>query len=109
MRQWMVDPKCLCLKHLAGEHVEEHMFIGCIKKGTSLRGYIDKGLVEVHNIQNRHNELANELIRRGYNHKSPLDCCNLLWEEGIVNSEQNIEELKRRCPQCRERFENAGK
>ena len=107
MRQWMVDPKFLCVKHLSGEHVESHMFLGCIKKGTSLKGYIEKGLVEVENIQKRHDELANEMIKRGYNHNSPLDCCNLLWEEGNVNSEQNIEELKRRCPNCRERFENA--
>lgn len=109
MRQWMVDPKCLCRQHLLGEHNECHSFIGCIKKGTSLKGYISKGLVEVDKIQKRHDELAEEMIRRGYNHKSPLDCCNLLWEEGCVDSEQNIEELKRRCPECRERILNAGK
>jgi hypothetical protein len=109
MRQWMVDPKCLCRQHLLGEHNESHSFLGCIKKGTSLKGYISKGLVEVDKIQKRHDELAEEMIRRGYNHKSPLDCCNLLWEEGCVDSEQNIEELKRRCPECRERILNAGK
>lgn len=105
MRQWMVDPKFLCQKHLNGEHVESHMYLGCIKKGTSLKGYIEKGLVEVHNIQIRHDELANEMIKRGYNHNSPLDCCDLLWEEGFVNSIDNIEELKRRCPECKKRIE----
>ena len=105
MRQWMVDPKLLCRQHLLGEHTENHMYIGCIKKGTSLKGYIEKGLVEVHNIQSRHDELAKEMIARGYNHKSPLDCSNLLWEEGSVDSLNNIKELKIRCPHCKERME----
>jgi len=105
MRQWMVDPKLLCQKHLSGCHVEQHMFIGCIKKGTSLKGYIEKGLVEVHNIQSRHDELAKEMLRRGYNHNSPLNCSNLLWEEGFVDSLSNLVELKRRCPKCKERIE----
>ena len=32
MRQWMVDPRLLCRKHLLGEHVENHMFIGTLKR-----------------------------------------------------------------------------
>ena len=104
MRMWKVNPKLLCRKHLAGEHVETHMFLGALLKGKSIKGYVDNGLVEVHNIINRHNELAEEMIRRGYNHKSPAQECNL-WECGCVNTEQNIVELHRRCPDCRERIE----
>jgi len=104
MRQWNVNPEILCTKHLLGEHVESHMYMGCIKKGTSLKGYIDKGLVEVHNITKRHNELVNEMIKRGMNHKTPIE--EFICEEiGYVNSEKNIEELKRRCIKCRERIE----
>lgn len=103
MRQWNVDPKLLCRKHLLGEHVENHMFMGCIKKGTSLKGYIEKGLVEIHNIKNRHDELVNEMIRRGYNHKTPIE--DLLCEKiGFVNSEENKKELERRCEFCRNRI-----
>lgn len=105
MRQWMVDPKFLCRKHLSGEHVEMHMFLGTIKKGTSLKGYIEKGLVEVHNIKNRHDELATEMTKRGYNHKTPI---NEFFSPvvGMVDSEQNIKELERRCESCRERILN---
>lgn len=105
MRMWNVDPSLLCRKHMLGEHLEMHMLNGCIKKGTSLKGYIEKGLVEVQNIKKRHDELASEMIKRGYNHKThflEFSC----WDAGYVNVEQNIEELKRRCPKCKERFEN---
>jgi len=105
MRQWNVNPEFLCTKHLLGEHVEQHMYVGCIKKGTSLRGYIDKGLVEVHNIVKRHNLLAEEMVKRGYRHLSPIEefTCQ---EIGCVDSEQNINELRNRCKKCKERIEN---
>jgi hypothetical protein len=45
------------------------------------------------------------MLRRGYNHNSPLNCSNLLWEEGFVDSLANLVELKRRCPKCKERIE----
>ena len=82
------------------------MFLGALLKGKSIKGYVDNGLVEVHNIINRHNELAEEMIRRGYNHKSPAQECNL-WECGCVDSEQNIVELHRRCSECRKRIERS--
>ena len=105
MRQWNVNPEFLCTQHLLGEHVEMHMFIGCIEKDISIQGYIDKGLVEFHNIINRHNELANEMLKRGMNHKSPLTGIISGDEIGYVNVEQNINELKRRCEKCKERIE----
>lgn len=40
MRMWGVDPKVLCTKHMIGEHAETHMFLGTIKKGTSIKGLI---------------------------------------------------------------------
>ena len=104
MRQWNVNPEFLCTKHLLGEHVESHMYVGCIKKGTSLKGYIDKGLVEVHHIKSRHDELVKEMIKRGMNHKTPIEefTCQ---DAGYVDSEQNINELRTRCIKCRERIE----
>lgn len=82
------------------------MFLGTINEGKSIKGYIDNGLVEVHNIIKRHNELVEEMKRRGYNHKSPAQECNL-WECGCVDSEQNIVELHRRCNDCRKRIEDS--
>jgi len=103
---WNINPKILCRQHLLGEHNELHSFLGCIKKGTSLKGYIEKGLVEIHNIKKRHDELSEEMIRRGYKHNSDLDVENLLWQEGFVNIEENIKELKKRCKECERRIDN---
>lgn len=103
MRMWMVDPELLCRKHLMGEHVETHMFLGTINKGVSLQGYVDNKLVSTPHLKSRHDELADEMIRRGYNHNSPLeytDTLNLV----SVDVAANIEELKRRCPDCRARI-----
>lgn len=107
MRMWNVNPEVLCRKHLFGCHVEMHMFIGSIKKGINLRGYIDKGLVEIHNIKSRHDALAEEMIRRGYKHNSPIDDIPL-WNEGYVNVEENLKELQKRCPVCNNNISNAN-
>lgn len=104
MRMWMVDPKLLCQKHLCGEHQECHSFRGTINKGTSIKGYLRNGLLEVHNLKSRHDELAEEMERRGYNHKSEL-IQYLPYILGKVDSEKNIEILKERCPKCKERME----
>lgn len=104
MRQWNINPKKMCNQHLLGEHLEMHMFVGCINKGTSLKGYIDEGLVEIHNIRSRHDELVKEMISRGMNHNSQID--NFEWErKGRVNVEENEIVLKNRCLKCKKLME----
>jgi len=101
---WKVNPELLCDKHLLGEHVEMHMFAGCLRKGTSLKGYLERGLVEIDKILVRHDILAIEMRKRGMKHKSPLA---YVWQTrvaGYVNIHDSIEELKRRCPDCREKI-----
>lgn len=106
MRMWKVPPKIMCNQHLLGEHLEMHMFIGCLRKGKSLRGYIKGGLVEVDQIINRHGDLALEMIARGIYHKSLIpDCMRLLLRpEGIVDVENSVRLLWKRCPNCRKRI-----
>ena len=106
---WMVDPKLMCRRHIFGEHVECHMFVGSILKGIKISDskYVSAGLVEVHNIRKRHDNLANEIKCRGYHHKSPLPEVNL-WTEGCVDSEANLLELRRRCPACESRQKEFG-
>ena len=103
MRSWQVDPKFLCRKHLLGEHVEIHMFVGTINKNISMKGYIEKGLVDPSKLTSRHQELVSEMKSRGYNHKSELIefSCN---QVGYVDIENNIIELSKRCPNCCERI-----
>ena len=105
MRMWGVDPKILCRKHLLGEHVEMHMFVGCINKRISLKGYIDNNLVEVHNIKDRHDKLVDEMKKRNMNHKSPLPKFKD-WIEGKVYVKDNVINLLDRCDECLERFKN---
>jgi len=102
MRMWMVDPKILCRKHLLGEHVELHMFVGTIQKGVSLAGYVSRGLVDTSKIALRHEALVEEMIARGYNHKSPLLYVDTLGV-GKVNAIASAIELRRRCPDCAEK------
>lgn len=100
MRMWKVNPKLLCDKHLLGEHVEMHMFTGCLAKGKSIQGYIDKGLVELDKIEKRHNELADEMIRRGMKHNSPLLIEVVADNLGKVDIAKSIRDLCSRCEDC---------
>lgn len=100
MRMWGVDPRKMCRQHLLGEHLEMHMFIGTIREGKSLTGYINNGLVELHLIVTRHDSLAKEMKKRGYNHKSPLKYFPLP-KGGKISRVENVKELKKRCKECR--------
>jgi hypothetical protein len=114
---WGVDPKMLCRKHLLGEHVEMHMFAGCVIKQKNLDGYIKKGLVELDHIGARHDLLVEEMTRRGYRHRSafPTDAYNAVYSTGHydsligkVNIFDNERELINRCIDCRKNINNLG-
>lgn len=106
MRQWHVNPKILCRKHLLGEHVEHHMFVGAILKNKSLNGYLEKNLLSLTTLISRHDELAKEMINRGYNHFSELPEFNLnnFSEEELqikVDINKSLFDLLSRCEECR--------
>lgn len=107
MRMWLVNPALLCDKHLLGEHVEMHMFAGTILKGTSIRGYVEGGLVETDKIGARHDALADEMQARGMHHRSPL-AQPLVARQGQVCVEHNLGALWARCPACRDRQRHAA-
>jgi hypothetical protein len=102
MRMWMVNPKIMCNQHLLGEHVELHMLVGNIKRGRSIEGFLS-GLVDPSLVVQRHEEVVNEMVRRGMNHKSPLDCSGESTSSRAVppiSGIANLKELARRCNQC---------
>lgn len=106
MRMWLVDPQLMCDRHLLGEHVEMHMFVGTIRKGVSIQGYLDGGLVEVDRIVKRHDQLVLEMQRRSMRHSSPLamtpDEVNRFSPDfGLVDPAANLAALISRCSQCR--------
>jgi hypothetical protein len=102
---WMVNPRIMCRQHLLGEHAEIHMFIGTISRGKSVKGYLEKGLLEVHNLYSRHEELAEEMKRRGYNHNSEVEEKWRTAEKlGAIDRQKNLEELLKRCSRCKRRY-----
>jgi len=103
----MVDTRWMCDRHLLGEHVEIHMLVGCLRKGRTIRGYVEKGLVELRSIRKRHDALVREMRRRHMNHASPLPKViptpDDLPRGARVDREASLKELTRRCPRCRKR------
>jgi Zn-dependent M32 family carboxypeptidase len=102
---WMVNPSIMCRQHLLGEHAEIHMFIGTINRKKSVKGYLQKGLLEVHNLFFRHNELVEEMKKRGYKHHSEVE---VEWKTarkaGFIDRKPNLEELINRCSNCKTRY-----
>jgi hypothetical protein len=105
MRMWNVNPKIMCRQHLLGEHAEIHMFIGTLNKGKTVKGYLEKGLLEVHNLYSRHRELVEEMGLRGYNHRSDVD---KKWKNveklGFVDKKKSLIDIMERCPRCKQRY-----
>ena len=99
MRMWMVEPRFLCRQHLLGEHVELHMAVGAIRKAKNLTRFFRDGFLETASIQRRHEELAQELVCRGYRHNSPLVYRDLL-NKGKVDTNKSERDLKLRCSKC---------
>lgn len=110
MRMWLVSPGEMCRRHLLGEHVELHMFLGSIAKGNSLEGYVSRGFFQADKLVERHEDLVKEMIRRGYRHNSLVSDSQkeMLWNwmrenpgKCIVDSEISRRELASRCEACR--------
>ncbi len=105
MRMWNLPPEKMCDRHLLGEHVELHMIVGCLNKNKNIKGFLDKGFIEIHNIKKRHNELVKEMKNRGFKHNSPLQKFKS-FKAGRINKSQNKKDLTKRCKNCRNLFKN---
>jgi len=102
----MVEPRIMCIRHLLGEHAEIHMFIETISRGNSVKGYLERGLLEVHSLYNHHEELVREMKRRNYRHDSPI---TKKWIQarilGSIDKDKNVRQLISHCSRCRERYD----
>ena len=104
MRLWGINPKILCRNHLLGEHKELHYMVGWIngKKPLILKRWSDKMFIDTTIIIKRHKELVDEMVSRGYNHKSPLpEFKDPQW--GSIDAKKNKEDLLNRCSECKKR------
>lgn len=97
---WNLNPRKLCDKHLLGEHKEMHQVVGSLNAGRSIKGHVEMGQLEVHNIRKRHDELVREMKNRGFNHKSPLDKFKK-FKAGYIDKEFNRLDLSARCELCK--------
>lgn len=106
MRMWAVNPRRMCNKHLVAEHYEMHMFAGSMKRKIDLTGYVTNNLLAPRKVKARHDALAEEMVRRDLNHKSPMDKspdAEYLPEhikKAIMLISESEEELYTRCKQC---------
>lgn len=76
MRIWDIDQRELCRKHLLGEHRELHAVWNILtkeKKGYSNHPETVRWKGKLAALYKRHEELVEEMEKRGYNHKSPLN------------------------------------
>lgn len=102
----MINPALLCKKHLLGEHGEIHKHRHNFVKGHSIEGR--RGQIEPDKMEERHGELASEMIRRKMDHKSPYvqpDLSGYSLKGFTVDTKASIDELIKRCPECRMRIE----
>ena len=115
MRMWLCDPKILCQKHLCGCHVEMHMFIGFMKRKRKVDGFLRNNCLEPLILKKVHDEMANEMQSRGYNHKTPLpqndvdEAISYLKENQLnckIDEDMSLKELISRCDLCKERYES---
>lgn len=115
MRQWHVDTRIMCRQHLLGEHVEHHMFLGSIKRSRGLNGYVRDNCLAASTLVSRHKAIADEMIKRGMNHKSPfvtqaelnklLAVYDVTIRKSKVDSGAALDDLLSRCAECRKRYE----
>ena len=109
MRQWHVPTHILCNRHLLGEHVEHHMFVGSINRGISIQGYLEKSLLQPESLHRRHDEIAAEMARRGmWHHSTLLPVLRKFTDQELaykVDAQSSLQDLISRCPTCRARYE----
>ncbi len=109
MRNWGVEPSLLCRQHLLGEHFEIHKAVGNLRhSGKWAESLTQKGFLEPQNFKKRHNELVAEMLKRGFNHNSPLDISNINLPIGNVDIKKSIKDLKERCDKCKNKLNING-
>lgn len=122
-----VSPEILCRQHLLGEHNEYHKILEpAITKNKPLHQYQE--VLAVSSISyHRHDEIAKEMLVRGYNHRSPVKIEWRDWDiykfnldkkllyPTISHSRKNLTMLiqgyitkngkyKKACKHCQERY-----
>lgn len=102
----------MCDTHLLGEHGEIHKHRHNFVKQHKIDGRLFPVVqVEPRSMESRHDQLVEEMVHRGFNHRSPFEqpCVDYLGKkaDSKVDLDISLEDLIDRCPKCKERYENA--
>lgn len=102
-RMWMINPRMLCRKHLLEEHGDIHKHRHNFVKKHNMSGR--KGQIFPLLMKERHDLLAEEMLRRGYEHESPYEQPDVSYLPGdvltcIPDIDWNIKDLSSRCDEC---------
>jgi hypothetical protein len=92
------------------------MFIGHIQYKRDLTGYIESNLLEPCSLWGRHQALVKEMLRRGFQHKSPVPDPSKIdldympdWQKGyMIDVNTSLKELLARCKRCKELYDAKG-
>jgi len=107
MRIWDIPPDKLCRNHLLGEHSELHAIWSILtkgKKGFSHHPETLRWRGKLKALYLRHENIVQEMKKRGFNHKSPLNSDLAIGQsiqKDIVDSiEDQIRLLKSKKCNC---------
>lgn len=108
----MLNPQIMCRQHLIAEHLEcSAMCLGILKRKCKIDGFIRSNAIEILSAKERHDELVEEMLRRGYNHNSPFigipDDLLLYYSKEAkfrVNRKESLKLLLGRCENCRKLY-----
>lgn len=97
MRIWDIEPKELCRVHLLGEHRELHALWTIISQNK--KGYINhpetkRWIGKLAALYKRHEAEVDEMLARGYSHKSDLDARFATGDKEQTEFLATIEEQK---------------
>ena len=107
MRIWDVPQSKLCRNHLLGEHRELHAIWSVLtrhKKGYSHHPETLRWKGKLRALYRKHDEIVSEMIKRGYQHRSPLNhklALGQARQSDFVNSiREQIKILRGKRCQC---------
>ena len=94
MRIWDISTEKLCNQHLLGEHRELHAIWSILindKKGYSKHPETLRWKGKLKALYLRHEQQVEEMKKRGFNHKSPLD---IKYATGNVTQNEYVNSLE---------------
>jgi hypothetical protein len=108
MRIWDIPPEKLCRNHLLGEHRELHAIWSILinnKKGYARHPETLRWKGKQKALYLKHEQLVVEILRRQYQHHSPLDASLATGEEQqniVINSyEEQLHLLQKKKCGCK--------